>query len=204
MPTYKLTYFEARGRAEVGRFIFKQADVEFEDVRIKKDKWPAFKPTTPYGSLPMLEVDGKILAGSRSIHRYLAEEFGLAGSNAWENAELDSIVDVGIDIGNILEAIYLEADETVKAERLENLEKESGPKYLGIFEKLISNNGGTWLYGSKVTYVDLALYSVVGWIKLMAPAIADKYPCVQANVEAVEALPNIAKWLKERPESGEH
>ena len=116
MPTYKLYYFQARGRAETARFVFKQADVSFEDVRLSSEEWINFKPNTPYGSMPVLEVDGKQLAGSRSINRYLAEEFGLAGSNAFENAELDSIIDIGSDIGTELGKIYSEKDETRKAE----------------------------------------------------------------------------------------
>ncbi len=101
MPSYKLIYFQSRGRGETIRFIFKQAGVDFEDVRISRDGWPKHKPNTPYGSVPVLEVDDKQLAGSGSIQRYLAEEFGLAGSNAWENAQLDSMIGVCCDLENL-------------------------------------------------------------------------------------------------------
>ncbi len=63
-----------------------------------------FKPNTPYGSMPsstdyaVLKVDGKMLTGSGSMQRYLAEMYGLAGSNAWENAEIDSIANTMNDI----------------------------------------------------------------------------------------------------------
>lgn len=42
-PHYKLIYFNSRGRAEHIRFIFAYAGVEYEDVRIPKEKWPEFK-----------------------------------------------------------------------------------------------------------------------------------------------------------------
>ena len=41
MPSYKLYYFNARGRAEISRLIFHATGVEFEDVRV--EDWPAGK-----------------------------------------------------------------------------------------------------------------------------------------------------------------
>jgi len=74
MPTYKLYYFDGKGSAETIRFIFAQAGVQYEDVRFNETTWPEFKPKMPYGAVPVLEVDGKMVAGSGSIARYLAEE----------------------------------------------------------------------------------------------------------------------------------
>ncbi len=42
--------------------------------------------------MPVLEVDSKMLVGNGSMQRYLAEMYGLAASNARENAKIDSIV----------------------------------------------------------------------------------------------------------------
>ena len=199
MPSYKLYYFPAKGRAETSRFIFKQAGVDFEDVRISGEEWAKFKPKTPYGSMPVLEVDGKLLGGSRSIQRYLGEELGLAGSNAWENAELDSIVDVCGDLSQCMVKVHFEKDEARKAELGKKLAEEDLPKYLGILEKLVSSDG--WIFGSKVTYADFVVHNVLDFVKMSPGNVLDNFPALKKNYEAVEALPNIAKWLKERPES---
>jgi hypothetical protein len=42
-PSYKLIYFNARGKAELIRFIFAYAGVDYEDERISQDKWPELK-----------------------------------------------------------------------------------------------------------------------------------------------------------------
>ncbi len=41
--SFKLTYFNLRGRAELARIIFAYAGVEYEDSRIEKEDWPGMK-----------------------------------------------------------------------------------------------------------------------------------------------------------------
>ena len=43
MPSYKLTYFDCRGRAELIRMMFHAADVDFVDERIHHSEWPMRK-----------------------------------------------------------------------------------------------------------------------------------------------------------------
>lgn len=38
-----------------------------QDNRIDFAEWPAFKPSTPFGQIPVLEVDGKVIAQSGAI-----------------------------------------------------------------------------------------------------------------------------------------
>jgi len=44
MPTYKLTYFNGRGRAEVARLLFEASGTKYEDFRIEFDGWAKLKP----------------------------------------------------------------------------------------------------------------------------------------------------------------
>lgn len=43
MPEYKLIYFNARGRAELIRWIFAYGDIAFTDERFERNDWPAKK-----------------------------------------------------------------------------------------------------------------------------------------------------------------
>ena len=61
-------------------------------------------------------------------------------------------------------------------------------------ERLVTAEG--WLYGSKVTYVDLLFFD---FSSRLPEGVVPKYPGLKALNEKVEALPNIAKWLKDRP-----
>ena len=202
MPTYKLHYFNAMGRAELIRFVFAQAGVPYEDIRLTSEQWAEFKPKTPYGQMPVLEVDGKMLAGSGPIERFLAEQYGLAGSNAFENADIASILDVIVDLGQRLIQYFYEKDEARKAELKKGLEETHIPKYLGALEKraAANNSADGWIYGAKVTYADFGVYLGGAYLlKVMSQNALDNYPALKKLRESVEKLPNIAKWLKERP-----
>lgn len=43
MPTYRLSYFEARGLGELSRYLFALAGVEYEDKRYSREEWAKVK-----------------------------------------------------------------------------------------------------------------------------------------------------------------
>lgn len=78
MVHYKLYYFDQRGRGELIRLILTYAGQKFEDERFTLENWPAMdKSHLPYKKVPVLEVDGKPLAESYAIARYLARQYGM-------------------------------------------------------------------------------------------------------------------------------
>ena len=66
--------------------------------------------------MPLLEVDGEVLAQSMTIARFAARECGLAGSNSLAAAKADMAADATTDIRNseflhILSSIKLKIDK---------------------------------------------------------------------------------------------
>lgn len=47
---------------------------------------------TPFGKLPILEIDGKVVTQSTAICRYYAKKSGIAGEDDWENLLIDATV----------------------------------------------------------------------------------------------------------------
>lgn len=202
MPTYKLIYFEARGGAEVSRFIFAYAGVQFEDVRIKYsgEEWQQLKPNTPFGVLPVLEEDGNQLGGSIVIARHLAERHGLGGKNALENAQIANVVDAVSDFNQEMMKVWFEKDETRKADVLKKLKEEKGPKTLQLFEKRAATNDHGWIHAGRLTWADFFLYQTLGWaLELMGSDALGEFPSLKKLKASVEALPPIAEWIKNRP-----
>ena len=54
----KLTYFDIEGVAEAVRLALVLSGTPFEDVRVQFSDWPAMKPTTPNGQLPIMTIGG--------------------------------------------------------------------------------------------------------------------------------------------------
>ena len=201
MPTYKLIYFNGRGFAEQSRFVFAQAGVKYEDVRTEREQWPSLKPSMPYGMLPVLEVDGKMIGGSGIIVRYLGETLGLAGANVEENAQIASIVDAIDDVNKEVIKCRFEADETKKAEMRKKLVEETLPTKLRYFETRAGSNDDGWLYG-KLTWADFSVYMALDrTLATVGDDALKDFPNLKKLRVSVEKLPNIAKWMKERPDT---
>ena len=45
MSSYKVTYFNGRGRGELTRLLMVTAGQDFEDERITREEWPKMKPS---------------------------------------------------------------------------------------------------------------------------------------------------------------
>lgn len=166
MPSYKLIYFNMRGGGEVVRFVFAQTGVKYEDFRVAADtngdQWREMKPSTPFGVLPVLEIDGKQLGGSKVIARYLAEQFGLAGENTFEIANIADAVQA---LNDEMIKVWFEKDEARKAEMLKKLEEEIIPGKLPFFERRASTNESGWL-ARKLTWADF-FYLSLEWVLKM-------------------------------------
>lgn len=93
MIQYKLNYFNFRGRGEIVRLIFAAAGQKFEDNRFEREKWPEYKPKTPFGTCPWLEIHDAghvtVLAQTPTIARYLGRKFNIAGRSDLEASELE-------------------------------------------------------------------------------------------------------------------
>jgi glutathione S-transferase len=90
----KLIYFDAPvSRGEECRLALHLAGVEFQDVRIKREDWPALKPSTPFGGLPVLEMPGHPpLAQSNAILGFIGRQYGLHPQHSFEAARHEAMM----------------------------------------------------------------------------------------------------------------
>jgi len=94
MTRPRLTYFDMPvSRGEECRLAFVLAGVDFDDHRIKREEWAALKPTTPFGSVPVLEVEGHPpIAQSNAILALIGRLHGLHPSDPYEAARHEAVM----------------------------------------------------------------------------------------------------------------
>lgn len=198
-PQYKLIYFNARGRAEHIRFIFAYAGIDYEDERIPREKWPEMKRKMPFGMLPVLEIDGKLVGQSNAVARHLARQHGLAGKDDWEALQCDALVDTLGDLKQILYQLRTEQDPIRKEEMKAKLLKETIPFYLSKFEKIVAANNG-FSVGTEITWCDFVFaVSLENFELIFGKASLDRYPALKKLKAKIYAIPSIAEWVAKRP-----
>ena len=204
MPKLVLTYFDFDGsRGEAARLAMHLAGITFEDRRIARKDWPALRDQTPYQSLPVLEVDGEVIAQSNTINRYVGKLAGLYPKDDWQAAlvdeVMDAIEDITLKIGNTF---------TLEGEAKKNAREAlaTGPiaRFLQQFEARLKAGGGEWFVEKRLTIADLKCYLWVRWLKSGAldhiPGdIVDRHaPLLAKHLERVKDHPKIAAYYAAR------
>jgi len=201
MPNYKLTYFNGKGRAETIRLCFAAAGIKYEDFRLEKADWPALKPKTPWGSLPLLEVDGKTVGQSIAIARLVAREGGLYGKNTFEAGLIDSVVDVVTELREKAIVLAFIPDGPAKDAALKEFVEKTLPTILPNLQNLAATNRAGFFVGDKISLADLHFYAIAEILVAKNPNVLTAHPNLKQIFDKVAASPKIADYLKKRPQT---
>ncbi|CAH3155181.1 unnamed protein product [Porites lobata] len=215
----KLYYFPGRGRAEMARWAFAVAKIDFEDVRLSVEEWAEEKASgrSPLGQMPFLVTpEGKILGQSGAIMKYICKKGALSPSDSFDEALADMIHDGVNDLRNDLAKGHFEKDEGKKKELMTKFFLTTLPERLGKFEAILKSReeGKSFFFGDKLTYADISFVAFVNGIKVSidnqkakgnpTPDIDEligKYPLLVAYINRVLAVPEIKTWVEKRPDS---
>ncbi|KAH8395390.1 hypothetical protein KR222_009613 [Zaprionus bogoriensis] len=198
--TYTLFYFNVKALAEPLRYLFAFGGIEYEDVRVTRDEWPALKPTMPMGQMPVLEVDGKRVHQSISMARFLAKTVGLCGLTPWEDLQIDIVVDTINDFRLSSEQfVSYEPEDEIKEKKLVTLNAEVIPFYLEKLEQTVKDNDGHLALG-KLTWADVYFAGITDYMNYMVKRdLLEPYPALRGVVDAINALEPIKAWIEKRP-----
>lgn len=199
-PSLKLTYFDAQGRAEPIRLALFMAGIPFEDVRMPFDQWPMRKPSMPFQTVPVLEVEGEIISQSLAILRYVGSLSGLyPTANPVEAFRVDEIFALIDELYNAPTYPPF-SSYPAKKEELGSIDINSDiPKSLGFLDKRIADYNAAYATGATLNVADLAIYVLVnimssGRLKGVPPTTTEPFKNLGRIRDLVHGHPKVAEW----------
>lgn len=203
MTKPKLTYFDAPvSRGEECRLALHLAGVDFEDVRVKPADWPALKPQTPFGSMPLFELPGRpVLAQSNAILTYIGRSYGLHPTDLFDAALHEAMMGHVEDLRHNVSPTLRIQDEAEKKKAREALAASYLPTWAARAEKQIAN--GPFFGGEKICVVDLKLHMAVRWFKggkvdYVPATIFDDFPKLNRIHDAVRDHAGVKSWYEKK------
>jgi len=173
MARLKLIYFDLHGgRGEPARLALSIGGIAFEDDRVPPSDWERRRPETPFGTLPVLEVDGQILAESNAINRYVGKLADLYPSDPWQAALCDEIMEAVEDINSKIFATLFLPEEQKKAQRKALVEGPL-PFYLTRVGQRLQAHGGQYFAAGRLSVADLKVFV---WIRHLRSGELDYVP----------------------------
>ena len=198
----KLTYFDIHGgRGEPARIALRMAGVPFEDERVPFAQWRSLKPTFPFQSMPVLEVDGRRITQSNTINRYVGKLTDLYPSDPWQAALCDEVMDAVEDIGQRVSATFTMTESEKKNVR-EMLASGPIPMFLRGLEGLIGARGGTFFADDRLTVADLKALVWIGHLlsgkldHIPAHVVAENAPRLVSYYETICDHPKVKPYFR--------
>jgi len=198
MATLRFTYFDLKGsRGQVARLAFDLASVDFEDVRLTFQDFMATKDQYPFGALPILEVDGQVIAQSNGINRYVGKRTDLYPSDPLQAAFCDEIMSAVEDITTKVGRTIFMNDEDEKKKAREALAEGPIPFFLKRIAARLEKRGGDYFADNRLTVADLKVFV---WVRSLNAGILDHVPsdlvakhapALASHHDRVWALPKI-------------
>jgi len=195
--SYTLTYFDfPGGRGEDCRLAFQLAGVDWEDDRVAPKTWSERKGSTPWGTLPVLSVDGTLIGQSNAILTYIGRTYGLHPSDAVEAARHEAVLLAVETFRAKMSPSLREKDAEAKKAMRTEAAATFIPEWGQWFEREIE---GPFLSGDTLQVADLKLFVLVKWFKAgvldhIPTDVFKDSPKLEAHHDAVRGHPTVAAW----------
>ncbi|GFR44337.1 hypothetical protein Agub_g5553 [Astrephomene gubernaculifera] len=206
--SYKIHYFNAPGRAEVARLCLTFGGIPYEDVHYTGETFPEAKPKMPFGQVPVLELpDGRMLAQSGAIDRYVAKLAGLYPQDPLQAAFADQAVFLANEFLELLvTTMYLPTTEAKVSARQELLAGKGGEK-LRLLNKLLEPvaSGPAFIAGEQLCFADLTIFTMLsglinGFLDGIPTTLLENYPALKAFRNKVASEPRVKAHYEKHSE----
>lgn len=204
MSKPKLTYFDiSASRGEECRLALHLGGVDFIDNRVSREAWAALKPNTPFGSLPVLEIEGQPpLAQSNAILALVGRRHGLHPENPFEAARHEALMCHVEDLRAKVSPVLHITDPAEKKAAREKLASEYLQSWGAFTEKQLPADG-PFVAGAKLHVADIKLYLAVRWfasgtVDHVPTTVFAGFPKLTRLFEAVRDDARVKAWYAKK------
>jgi len=191
-----LHYFNGRGKAESIRLMLAAAGVQFTEAAFITEPGQMEKLRKNgdllFQQVPLLEWDGKKLVQTAAILRHIARKCGLYGKNEDEMLQIDILTEGTRDFLGYFLGFSFADDEQL----LQGIRKMGLPRYMPVYEKVVSESKSGYLVGDALSMADVCLLEVLLQVQERTPEGFDGYPKLKEYKERISSLPKMAAYLK--------
>ncbi|EON67430.1 hypothetical protein W97_06683 [Coniosporium apollinis CBS 100218] len=204
VPTLHYFDFFSKGRGQVMRLFWEDAEIAYEDIRYTFSEFPQHKSKisdmNPTASVPVIELNGRILTQSYAVLRRMARQLGAYdGETEEEKYWADAMCDVAIDWRTLFVIAFLSPDKETAYPKHKETDRK---RYLGALERHLSSHEasvrGPYVLGDKVSYADFVVYQICHDEELTKNGREGmrEYPRLVKLVDAMEERPNVKGFLE--------
>jgi len=211
---YELYYWPSiQGRGEYVRLALEEAGADYVDVARGARGTAAMMKLmqqrgTPPFAPPFLKAGKLVIGQTANILLYLGSRHGLApkteAGRLWVHQLQLTITDLVLEVHDthhpLGPSLYYEDQRAAARKRTDEFWDQRVPKYLGYFEGLLKDNGGSYVTGRRITYVDLSVFQIVEGLRYAFPkrmkAFEKKTPSLVSLRDRVAARPKIKAYLE--------
>jgi glutathione S-transferase len=210
---YELYYWpEIQGRGEFVRLALEEAGARYVDVERGRGSGAMSRmmdgaKRPPYAP-PFLRAGKLVIAQVALILHYLGPRLKLAprseADRLWAHQLQLTITDLVKEIHDthhpISSQIYYEDQRPAAKRYTGEFWKHRIPKLLGYFENVLEGSRGPFVFGRKLSYVDLSLFQIVEGLRYAFPKRMKRFekeiPRLVALRDRVAGRPRIAAYLQ--------
>jgi glutathione S-transferase len=212
---YELYYWPTiQGRGEFVRLALEEAGADYVDVARRKGGVPAMmkiiedgRSARPPFAPPFLKAGKLVIAQTANILFHLGPRLKLAprdeAGRLWAHQLQATITDVVVEVHDthhpIASGLYYEQQKPEAKRRAEDFWRHRVPKFLGYFEHVLQKNGGKYLIGARLSYVDLSVFQIIEGLRYAFPKrmkrFEKKIPGLVALHGRVAERPRIKAYL---------
>lgn len=206
----KLVYFGIPALGEPLRLLLALGDFDWEDVKVTFPQWSELKGSSRWGQMPLLQVDGRELAQTKAIARFLAKQVSVDGGRALYPSDLvaayevDEFVDAFEDVrGKLVPTFSIQDQAEKESARAALLAPGTGAaaQLLAKLEAHCGTAASGCMVGSATTLADVWCFFFLNFLRCgfwdgISPdsVSAVHYPKLFAVERRVAALPKVAAY----------